>query len=69
MWALELALRSGVKTIALRSGGASEGALIEAGAAYVFASVKDLFETSAVHPQAPDMEQLLSIPMGIAMEL
>jgi membrane protein len=41
---VEAALKVDVKTIALRSGGASEQMLMEAGAAFVFASVKELFE-------------------------
>jgi membrane protein len=42
---VEAALKVGVKTIAVRSGGASQQALTDAGAAYVFASVKELFES------------------------
>jgi membrane protein len=38
------ALKSDIKTIALRSGGVSEETLADAGALYVFASVKELFE-------------------------
>ncbi len=41
---VESALRSDIKTIALRSGGFSQEVLSRAGAAYVYASVKDLFE-------------------------
>ena len=41
---VESALRSDVRTIALRSGGFSQQALSDAGAAYVFSSVKELFD-------------------------
>jgi phosphoglycolate phosphatase-like HAD superfamily hydrolase len=41
---VESALKSDIKTIALRSGGISEETLADAGALYVFASVKELFE-------------------------
>jgi membrane protein len=41
---VESALRSGVKTIAVRSGGFSGETLAEAGAPYIYASVKDLFD-------------------------
>ena len=41
---------SDVKTIAVRSGGVSEEMLFEAGAAYVFASVKDLFDNYTTSP-------------------
>jgi membrane protein len=41
---VESALRSEVKTIALRSGGFSEKVLGDAGAIAVYASVKELFE-------------------------
>ena len=41
---VESALRSNIKTIALRSGGFSSETLAEAGAAYVYASVKELFD-------------------------
>lgn len=41
---MESALKSDIKTIALRSGGASGETLANAGAAHVFASVKELFE-------------------------
>jgi membrane protein len=41
---VESALRSDVKTIALRSGGFSEETLAEAGARYIYASVKELFD-------------------------
>ena len=41
---VESALKSDIKTIALRSGGVSEETLADAGALYVFASVKELFE-------------------------
>lgn len=47
---VESALKSDVKTIALRSGGASEETLADAGAAYVYASVKELFETYDTSP-------------------
>jgi membrane protein len=49
---VESALRSGVKTIALRSGGFSEETLADAGARYIYASVKELFDnfdTSPLH--------------------
>lgn len=42
---VESALKSDIKTIALRSGGASEEQLAEVGAAYIYASVKELFES------------------------
>jgi membrane protein len=38
------ALRSDIKTIALRSGGFSGESLAEAGASYIYASVKELFD-------------------------
>src|SRR6202000_2176364 len=41
---VESAFRSGIKTIALRSGGSSAEALAEAGAPYIYASVKELFD-------------------------
>jgi membrane protein len=41
---VESALRSSVKTIALRSGGFSGESLAEAGALYIYASVKELFD-------------------------
>jgi membrane protein len=41
---VESALKLGVKNLALRSGGFSEETLAGAGAAYVFPSVKDLFD-------------------------
>jgi len=41
---VESALRSDIKTIALRSGGFSGESLAEAGAPYVYASVKELFD-------------------------
>jgi membrane protein len=50
---IESALRSDVKTIALRSGGHSKEALFEAGAAFVYASVKDLFEHFDSSPLQP----------------
>ena len=42
---VESALRSDIKTIALRSGGFSGQVLAEAGAPYVYASVKELFDS------------------------
>ena len=47
---VESALRSEIKTIALRSGGFSEEVLADAGAPYVYASVKALFDTFATSP-------------------
>jgi membrane protein len=47
---VEAALRSGVKTIALRSGGFSEEVLGDAGAAAIYASVKALFEGYSASP-------------------
>lgn len=47
---IESALRSGIRTIALRSGGFSESVLTDAGAPYVYASVKDLFDNFAASP-------------------
>jgi len=41
---VESALRSGVKTIAVRSGGFSGETLAEAGAPYIYSSVKELFD-------------------------
>ena len=41
---VESALRSDIKTIGLRSGGFSEEALGDAGAPFIYASVKDLFD-------------------------
>jgi membrane protein len=41
---VESALRSDIKTIALRSGGFSGERLAEAGAPYIYASVKELFD-------------------------
>jgi membrane protein len=41
---VEGALRSEIRTIAVRSGGFSEEVLADAGAAYIVASVKELFE-------------------------
>jgi len=42
---VESALRSDIKTIAVRSGGFSTETLAAAGAAYIYASVKELFDT------------------------
>lgn len=47
---VESALRSNVKTIALRSGGFSGQVLAEAGAPYIYASVKDLFDNFNTSP-------------------
>lgn len=47
---VESALRSDIKTIGLRSGGFSEEVLGNAGAPYVYASVKDLFEHFETSP-------------------
>lgn len=47
---VESALRSDIKTIALRSGGFSEEVLAGAGAPYVYASVKDLFDNFGTSP-------------------
>ena len=41
---VQSALKSAIRTVALRSGGTSEEILADAGAAYVFASVKELFD-------------------------
>jgi phosphoglycolate phosphatase-like HAD superfamily hydrolase len=41
---VESALRSDIKTIGLRSGGFSGESLAEAGAPYIYASVKELFD-------------------------
>jgi phosphoglycolate phosphatase-like HAD superfamily hydrolase len=41
---VESALRSEIKTIAVRSGGFSGETLAEAGAPYIYASVKELFD-------------------------
>ncbi len=49
---IESALKSDIKTIALRSGGVSEETLADAGALYVFASVKELFEHYGRSPLA-----------------
>jgi phosphoglycolate phosphatase-like HAD superfamily hydrolase len=49
---VESALRSDIRTIALRSGGFSEETLAGAGAAFVYASAKELFDrfdTSPLH--------------------
>ena len=47
---VEGALRSNIRTIALRSGGFSQEALADAGAAWVYASVKELFEAFEASP-------------------
>jgi beta-phosphoglucomutase-like phosphatase (HAD superfamily) len=47
---VESALRSDVKTIGLRSGGFSEEVLADAGAPYIYGSVKDLFENFETSP-------------------
>lgn len=47
---VESALRSDVKTIALRSGGYSEEVLVGAGAFFVYASVKALFDAFDTSP-------------------
>jgi len=47
---VESALRSEVKTIALRSGGFSGQVLAEARAAYIYASVKELFDNFDTSP-------------------
>jgi phosphoglycolate phosphatase-like HAD superfamily hydrolase len=47
---VESALRSDVKTIALRSGGFSGQVLADAGAPYIYASVKELFDTFEASP-------------------
>lgn len=47
---VESALRSQIKTIALRSGGFSEEVLADAGASYIYASVKELFDNFAASP-------------------
>lgn len=49
---VESALRSDVRTIALRSGGWSEESLAAAGAAFIYASVKELFDGFADSPLA-----------------
>jgi membrane protein len=47
---VESALRSDVKTIALRSGGFSEEVLGDAGAPYIYGSIKDLFDNFETSP-------------------
>lgn len=47
---VESALKSDIKTIALRSGGFSADVLADAGAPYVYASVKELFDNFATSP-------------------
>jgi membrane protein len=47
---VESALRSDIKTIGLRSGGCSAETLAGAGAPYIYASVKELFENFATSP-------------------
>ncbi|HEY4276011.1 MAG TPA: HAD family hydrolase [Rhizomicrobium sp.] len=47
---VESALRSGIKTIGLRSGGFSEERLSGAGAPYVYGSIKDIFENFDASP-------------------
>lgn len=47
---VESALRSNIRTIAVRSGGFSGETLAEAGASYVYASVKELFDQFAASP-------------------
>lgn len=47
---VESALRSDVKTVALRSGGFSEEVLGDAGAPYIYGSVKDLFDHFETSP-------------------
>lgn len=47
---VESALRSDIKTIAVRSGGASTETLAGAGAAFVYASVKELYDQFASSP-------------------
>jgi phosphoglycolate phosphatase-like HAD superfamily hydrolase len=47
---VESALRSDVKTIALRSGGFSEEVLGDAGALYIYGSIKDLFDHFETSP-------------------
>ena len=47
---VESALRSDIKTIALRSGGFSGETLAGAGAPYIYASVKELFDSFAASP-------------------
>lgn len=47
---VESALRSSVRTIALRSGGFSEEVLADAGAPYIYASVKALFDAFDTSP-------------------
>ena len=49
---VESALKSDIRTIALRSGGVSEETLADAGALYVFASVRELFERYDSSPLA-----------------
>ncbi len=47
---VESALRSGIQTIAVRSGGFSGETLAEAGARYIYASVKELFDNFDTSP-------------------
>jgi phosphoglycolate phosphatase-like HAD superfamily hydrolase len=47
---VESALRSNIKTVALRSGGFSGETLAEAGAPYIYASVKELFDVFDASP-------------------
>jgi HAD superfamily hydrolase (TIGR01509 family) len=47
---VESALRAGIKTLALRSGGFSDEVLADAGAPYVYASVKELFDNFEISP-------------------
>ena len=49
---VESALRSNIKTIAVRSGGFSEEVLAGAGASHVYGSVKDLFDNFSGSPLA-----------------
>lgn len=51
---VESALRSNVKTIGLRSGGFSSQTLARAGAPYIYASVKELFENYDSSPLNDD---------------
>ncbi len=47
---VQSALRSDIKTIAVRSGGFSGQTLAEAGAPYIYASVKELFDNFDISP-------------------
>ena len=66
---VEAALRSDIKTIGLRSGGFSGDRLAEAGAPYIYASVKELFAVPTMSAFAMAVASALSMVSLIALHV